>query len=101
MKLRHAVALTLVGWYLIVPPAGRTTTKEGLAVPLSQWVTVGAFDSAVKCESGKRKGLPLVEKRIKKDAEKAGMLARDSDVQLLAQRLLRCVASDDPRLRGK
>jgi hypothetical protein len=101
MKLRHAVALTLVGWYLMVPPAGRTTTKAGLAVPLSQWITVGAFDNAVKCESGKRKGLPLVEKRIKKDAEKAGVPAHDSDVQLLAQSLLRCVSSDDPRLKGK
>ena len=100
MKIRDALALTLVGWYLIVPPAGRTL-RAGLALPLSQWRTVASFDNAVKCESGKRKGLPLVEKRIKKDAEKAGVPAHDSDVQLLAQRLLRCVASDDPRLKGK
>ncbi len=98
MKFRHAVALA--GWYLIVPPAGRTA-RVGLAMPLSQWTTVGAFDSAAKCESGKRKGLPLIEKRIKKNAEKAGAPAHDSDVQLLAQSLLRCVASDDPRLKGK
>jgi hypothetical protein len=101
MKIRDALALTLVGWYLIVPPAGRTTTKAGLAVPLSQWITVGAFDSAVKCESGKRKGLPLVEQRIKDQAGKAGVSAHDSDVQALAQLALRCVASDDPRLKGK
>ncbi len=100
MKFRHSVALTLAGWYLIVPPAGRTA-RVGLAMPLSQWTTVGAFDSAAKCESGKRKGLPLIEKRIKKNAEKAGAPAHDSDVQLLAQRLLRCVASDDPRLKEK
>jgi hypothetical protein len=100
MKLRHAVALALVGWYLIVPPTGRTL-RAGLAVPLSQWITVAAFDRADNCESGKRKGLPLVEERIKENAKKAGVSAHDSDVQLLAQRLLRCVASDDPRLKGK
>ena len=100
MKFRHGVALALGGWYLIVPPAGRTA-RVGLAMPLSQWTTVGSFDSAAKCESGKRKGLPLVEKRIKRDAEKAGVPAHDSDVQILAQSLLRCVASDDPRLKGK
>ena len=100
MKVRHAVALTLAGWYLMVPPAGRTA-RVALSMPLSQWTTVGSYDSAVKCESGKRKGLPLVEKRIKKDAEKAGVPAHDSDVQILAQRLLRCVSSDDSRLKGK
>jgi len=100
MKLRHAVALTLAGWYLIVPPAGRTA-RVGLAMPLSQWTTVGSFDSAAKCESGRRKGLPLVEKRIKGEAEKAGVQAHNSDVQILAQSLLRCVASDDPRLKEK
>ncbi len=98
MKIRDALALTLVGWYLIVPPAGRTL-RAGLALPLSQWRTVASFDNAVKCESGKRKGLPLVEQRIKDQAGKAGVSA--SDVQALAQLALRCVASDDPRLKGK
>ena len=100
MKIRDALALTLVGWYLIVPPAGRTL-RAGLALPLSQWRTVASFDNAAKCESGKRKGLPLVEQRIKDQAGKAGVPAHDSDVQALAQLSLRCVASDDPRLKGK
>ena len=100
MRLRHAAALALAGWYLIVPPAGRTL-RVGLAAPLSQWRTVGTFNSAGDCEAGKRKGLPLLEKRIKEKAGKAGVAAHDSDVQALAQLALRCVASDDPRLKGK
>jgi len=100
MKLRHAAALALAGWYLIVPPTGRNL-RVGLAAPLSQWTTVGTFNSAGDCESGKRKGLPLLEKRIKEKAGKAGVAAHDSDVQIIAGLSLRCVASDDPRLKGK
>jgi hypothetical protein len=100
MKLRHAAALALAGWYLIMPPTGRTL-RVGLAAPLSQWRTVGTFNSADDCESGKRKGLPLLEKRIKEKAGKAGVAAHDSDVQVLAGLSLRCIASDDPRLKGK
>ena len=100
MRLRHTVAIALTGWYLMVPPTGRNL-RVGLAAPLSQWRTVGSFNSAGDCESGKRKGLPLLEERIKEKAGKAGVAAQDSDVQQLAGLSLRCIASDDPRLKEK
>jgi hypothetical protein len=28
MKLRHAIALALVGWYLTIPEVGKTTPKD-------------------------------------------------------------------------
>jgi hypothetical protein len=49
MNLRHAAALALVGWYLMVPPStgGKLDTKA----PLPQWINEGAFDRADDCES--------------------------------------------------
>ncbi len=44
MNLRHAAALTLVGWYLMVPP------ESGMKLPISQWEHVGSFDKIDDCE---------------------------------------------------
>jgi hypothetical protein len=35
MRLRHAAALALMGWYLMIPPPG--PHGPNVAVPLSQW----------------------------------------------------------------
>jgi len=92
MKLRHAVALALVGWYLMCPPirpgcspsemklrsllgkspcAARTPDYEA---PIDQWQTVLAeFDSILKCQTGEQTSQDGCE----------------------------CVATDDPRLKGK
>ncbi len=55
MKRRHAAALALVGWYLMVPPAimnseGRYTEIDATAA-LSHWKILGSFDSASQCEA--------------------------------------------------
>jgi hypothetical protein len=48
MKPRHAAALALVGWYLMVPPrvynAGNMLHIE-IKAPLSKWERWGSFDS--------------------------------------------------------
>jgi hypothetical protein len=46
MKLRHAAALALVGWYLMVPPASPNYPESmtiDTAAPLSQWLVVPSF----------------------------------------------------------
>lgn len=48
MTLRHAAALALVSWYLVIP----SITKDGgvdSSVRLAQWKG-GKFDSAAQCE---------------------------------------------------
>jgi hypothetical protein len=45
MKLPHAAALALVGWYLIVPPTPGTT------LPMGRWDHVGSFDNINDCEN--------------------------------------------------
>jgi hypothetical protein len=51
MKLRHAAALALVGWYLMMPPTSPPnsfTINE--AAPLSKWYLIESFDSAESCK---------------------------------------------------
>ncbi len=43
MKFRHAAALALIGWYVIVPPAPDPT------LPLSQWRVVHESGSNLDC----------------------------------------------------
>jgi hypothetical protein len=103
MKPRHAAALALVGWYLMVPPLrhGKPTGADavGPEAPLSVWQNMGSFDTAADCykdlhsirirhEAGK----DLQGDNLPADL-KAEFLALDSDAL--------CIATDDPRLKGK
>jgi hypothetical protein len=105
VKPRHAAALALVGWYLLVPPQTpvkgghiydedkngnlvnersappellRGATMVHPEAPLAEWAQAGAFDTATACEVARFK------------LGTSGM--RD---------LAKCIASDDPRLKGK
>jgi len=40
MNIRHAAALALVGWYLLMPPWG--TTDWNTSAPLTEWNVGGA-----------------------------------------------------------
>jgi len=48
-KTRHAAALALVGWYLMVPPTENANHIDPF-VPLSKWVVLRAFDTATACD---------------------------------------------------
>jgi hypothetical protein len=54
MKPRHAAALALVGWYLMMPPNTQgwfsKTKNNDEAAPLDQWTIVRSFDTALMCE---------------------------------------------------
>jgi len=45
MNLRHAAALALVGWYLMVPP------PNYIGIPMANWPRRAVFDSKAQCES--------------------------------------------------
>jgi hypothetical protein len=101
MKTRHAAALALVGWYLMVPPQlvspGHETANVDAAVPLNKWTVWQAFDTAIECES-------------QLETLKEGALQRTQTGQSreFMQKLLdnqffrgQCIATDDPRLKEK
>jgi hypothetical protein len=47
MKLRHAAALALAGWYLMMPPMGNG--KVYATAPLSMWQTVVSVATLQDC----------------------------------------------------
>jgi hypothetical protein len=95
MKTRHAAALALVGWYLMVPPVvcekGKCTTQ--LDAPFSQWHrSKRSADSESACEQARPKVRAAVDKAIE------NVSARAEFDKALASGL--CISSDDPRLKA-
>jgi hypothetical protein len=96
--LRHAAALALVGWYLMVPPrdARRDRVVPDSGAPLSNWFWAGSFDSVDACQRNQEKEIAKVQK-----LELAQFAARRSRSVKMDFWEARCIASDDPRLKGK
>lgn len=95
MNLRHAAALTLVGWYLMVPPH-----NGSLSTPLFAWVgPKKTFSSLDLCSKMRKQILehvqeamqePMFEKRLRTPQERRDFASTLAHSQ--------CIASDDPRL---
>jgi len=97
MKLRHAAALPLVGWYLMTPPMDAQHNVRS-DLPLGQWAITLSFDSAKECEAERSREFDHSLKDLTDPANMStDQLIRDGwKVEL--QR--KCVATDDPRLKG-
>jgi hypothetical protein len=98
MKPRHAAALALVSWYLIMPPSFDST------IPLSKWNRISTFDSIDKCASFKLTvqqeiNDPAGQEKIRKEAAKTGT-PWNSDLAISRSKAAQCVSTDDPRLKG-
>ncbi len=128
MNPRHAAALALVGWYLMMPPPQfdpATHLPNGgpnLDAPLSDWRNEGSFDSAKECQAGLKDNIAFalqIQAKIRKEhrseqqetAEEEKM-DRQANVPKGFNRGLRgygltgavnaqCIATDDPRLKEK
>ncbi len=110
MTLRHAVALALVGWYLMVPPHTRShDMPQGIddldvkiKAPFSQWETLGNYDSARECDNRLDDLVTQAGRFLDNiwnlDLKKKSNMDRvqSSETLIWAQ----CIASDDPRLKG-
>jgi hypothetical protein len=92
---RHAAALALVGWYLMVPPLlPRLSEGEPYLgflplAPLSQW-TIVDFDSARGCIDAHAR---LLRDRVMKNV--------NDEIRIEQAYSARCIATDDPRLKEK
>lgn len=47
---RHAAALALVVWYLMVPPLSADHHQVNYTAPFAAWITFGKYASQEKCE---------------------------------------------------
>jgi hypothetical protein len=105
LNCRHAAALALVGWFLMVPPdfTGRPHSIDS-AAPISRWTIVTSFNSADIC----KKALTELQNKngdpAKLDA--TGQLRRfqrrqPADPELAHARVdnAACIATDDPGSR--
>jgi hypothetical protein len=93
MSFRHAAALALVGWYLLMPPVSRSSSGKlasDLSRPLSEWDRIGVFDSEPSCNKE-------IDRMHQVDVD----WARSHHVMMLDLSHPQCVATDDPRLKEK
>ena len=97
MKPRHAAALALVGWYLMVPPPViHSSVPVNLDAPLSEWGIFSAQDSAAECEQNLVAFYKLAKTELV--ANPADERYRIRFYQLESSQ---CIASDDSRLKEK
>ncbi len=95
----HAATLALVGWYLMVAPQ-----KSGLpdiTAPLATWKTVLVFDAGDACNDEVYKARKLAAANLmtmfKTMQSHTGKEREFADA--LVTEAIRCVATDDPRLK--
>lgn len=101
MKLRHAAALALMGWYLMVPPFSRVTHRILTSAPVSKWENFnamndpkeGGFRSLARCEEFRTSS---IEWWGRQKPEYRDDLANRITYQQL--RLGKCIAHPNPSL---
>jgi len=117
MNLRHAAALTLVGWYLMLPPMNKGSVDP--YAPLSEWEVIGSSESASECEEAAEKfrvwaeaqrssDMVKLDKELKSattNEDRKAIADRYADraksIMTLGSRRVskKCIASDDPRFQ--
>jgi hypothetical protein len=93
MKLRHAAALALVGWYLMLPPdtSDKLYPPPYSSIPLQKWSIIESYDTAAACEAGYRKYLA--------DYNKYPQIPHDYNSDYQRWNASKCISTDDPRLK--
>jgi hypothetical protein len=99
MKPRHAAALVLVGWYLMMPPPYGPKTNPG-AAPLGQWTVFGRYDSARECSDERTKMIRVQSMALLSDLVEGVSDANRPSLSLDFKHA-QCIASDDPSLKEK
>jgi hypothetical protein len=96
MKSRHAAALALVVWYLMVP-------KADLHAPLSQWSKVDSYDTRDLCESAKAFSIQMIDHPASLGPDIPARVHQIGPARMaeIVQQVnaSRCIATDDPRLK--
>ena len=101
MKPRHAAALALVGWYLMVPPLGESEYTKG-GVDFGAPLSTGSFRKASippknVSTPGKRNSLRPHARNTKFPCLSC---RRARDYQFVIEDMFNsCIASNDPRLK--
>jgi hypothetical protein len=102
MTFRHAAALALVVWYLMLPPGDGAEVT--IHAPLSRWKIDGSYDSARKGQ----KQIDILKTFPLAPGQNLDRTARSADPNVgqtyaIERELWNgvCVSTDDPRLKSK
>ena len=89
MRLSHAAALALVGWYLMAPPTGRDYPRGNVNAPLTQWTKrPTTYRDKDECEHVLDRHRRLTN-------------SKNRQIAVRFYKQARCVSADDPRLKEK
>ena len=108
MKIRHAAALALVGWYLMVPPNKNDDT------PLTEWIVRRSYDSTEACQQGASDARAQAAAKLRHydsmsdldrrnlEHNQAALDQEIADNATIDQSFRSaCIEANDPRLKGK
>jgi hypothetical protein len=120
MHPRHAAALALVGWYLMVPPVIHEEDWQQQHVhpttaPLSEWFTWNSFDTADACTKARSALIASGVDGVVNDynrwldgrASSEDLLDEWANTYSISSAIMDadgqslCIATDDPRLKEK
>src|SRR5260370_31006074 len=91
MKPRHAAALALVGWYLIMAPAESFRNHQDDEEPLGKWILLQTFDTELECKQ-----------KLSKGCRQVGHGGVHTTIGFEGPMCYaRCIATDDSRLKGE
>ncbi len=94
MNLRHAAALALAGWYLMIPPFSR----EPLSfknLPVSKWSIYRRYNTPDECRLAR---LNISAGLLQDPPADFKQRFGDNFKSIFAR--AKCIATDDPRLKG-
>jgi hypothetical protein len=105
MKARHATALAIVVWYLMIPPIGADNRVDAHA-SLSKWRKGVGFESEKQCDDSLKDAIqnpmtPAEYQAAAKATRKAKMRPLSKSEMTRRTAESQCVAGDDPRLKAK
>jgi hypothetical protein len=119
MNFRHAAALALVGWYLMLPPVDIPSGRYVEEAPIASWRKLVEYDTFTKCENRRQNDLRFYfsslnwAKPDNREVERFDAMidsengwpsgtTRKIDAHMLQGYVSRrCIATDDPRLKSK
>jgi hypothetical protein len=86
----------VIGWLLLLPPAGNVRTVGDPSEPLSRWRQIGGFESALACHLAKQERIDGAAGIISRTRDEETRRRQWADAMVYPLAL--CVPSSDPRL---
>jgi hypothetical protein len=118
VNLRHAAALALVGWYLLIPPPHKFGDDID-NLPFGRWSILHSFDSATACERAReltirraskqpvndegetKEDISITNKMVKKYVSPSSTPIPFKATAMNPALSATCIATEDPRLKEK